>query len=448
MLKKATVSILLCICMVICSGCDSLDSFSNFISELTSSDSTENLIIAGEVTDYTEIAAYEPYSGEYYRYFENNFGYESLENENLKKCYDKISQNIFSISEKANADGRFCVKQICMLNCDLSERDIRQTIFAYEIDNPQIFWLDNTFAYGINDGNTIIQLYSYIPASECSKLLTKLQSSIKKIVDSIPSGMTIYERELYLHDYIVNKIKYADKIKSISDGWEYFTSIGALLNNSAVCEGYAKAMQLLLSSTDIECILVNGKSKNELHMWNLVSINGEWYHLDPTWDDADSGISYRYFNLSDDEIKLDHIISDLYSELSDDQICGTNGKSKELFNFKLPQSTSTKYNFFNQSALLFEGLDTQTDENFISALVDAAQNKKEKIYVKVAEKQSFDEVINVLFYNSPNKYFYYVAEANSRLFELGYNYRIESENATVSKDSDMKTIEIIIELVK
>lgn len=56
-----------------------------------------------------------------------------------------------------------------------------------------------------------------------------------------------------------------------------------------------------------------GSSKGETHAWNVVRIDGAYYHLDPTWDDpvGQTGfdfISYAYFNLTDEEIRRDHEI--------------------------------------------------------------------------------------------------------------------------------------------
>ena len=84
-----------------------------------------------------------------------------------------------------------------------------------------------------------------------------------------------------------------------------------IVAGSAACEGYAKAAKYLLEKAEIECFTLVGDAQNfegetESHMWNIVNIDGEYYHLDTTWDDPDgseSGMSHIYMNLNDDEIK-------------------------------------------------------------------------------------------------------------------------------------------------
>lgn len=76
----------------------------------------------------------------------------------------------------------------------------------------------------------------------------------------------------------------------------------------AVCEGYSRAMQLLLHKAGIECTLVSGAGKKTgvAHMWNLVTIDGRNYHVDATWDDSDDVLRHNYFNLTTEQIEISH----------------------------------------------------------------------------------------------------------------------------------------------
>jgi transglutaminase/protease-like cytokinesis protein 3 len=74
-------------------------------------------------------------------------------------------------------------------------------------------------------------------------------------------------------------------------------------------------MQLLLGIAGVESLFVAGTGQNasgitELHAWNKVKINGEWYNFDVTWNDLVSGgpgeISYAYFALPDDAFSANH----------------------------------------------------------------------------------------------------------------------------------------------
>lgn len=158
--------------------------------------------------------------------------------------------------------------------------------------------------------NTTTHVYDFLkhgtPIPENDKDAAVLYAKVKEIADSCTKGgMTDYMKELRLHDYLLNHCVYG--LGSPDDENE-FRAYGALIDNVAVCSGYAEAMALLLTYVGIDSKIVVGTSKNENHAWNLVKINGDWYHLDPTWDDPVelNIVTHAYFNVSDDEIAFDH----------------------------------------------------------------------------------------------------------------------------------------------
>ena len=89
-----------------------------------------------------------------------------------------------------------------------------------------------------------------------------------------------------------------------------------LVNGEAVCEGYARTAQLLLNLSGVRNYLVTGESDvtgsgSAGHMWNVVTIGGENYYLDVTWDDIDEQTNeidgcYLYFNVPEEIISRDH----------------------------------------------------------------------------------------------------------------------------------------------
>jgi hypothetical protein len=141
--------------------------------------------------------------------------------------------------------------------------------------------------------------------------LNKARVTVAKLINP---GMSEYDREKTLHDYIVNNTRYdyENYLKNtIPD--ESFNAYGCLVRGTAVCEGYSKAMKLLCDLSSLDCMVINGKAKNgtrlDGHAWNIVKVDGEYYHLDVTNDDpvAKNGsniLTYYYFNLPDSEMAL------------------------------------------------------------------------------------------------------------------------------------------------
>lgn len=126
--------------------------------------------------------------------------------------------------------------------------------------------------------------------------------AVKVIGDVVPKGGTVFEKEIAVHDYIAGKVAYDPEQQE-----ESFGVYGALVKGRAVCSGYAEAFKMLMNMLGAECLLVTGEAGGIGHAWNLVNLNGEWYHVDVTWDDADEArLTHRYMNVSDDVLSYDH----------------------------------------------------------------------------------------------------------------------------------------------
>ncbi len=136
---------------------------------------------------------------------------------------------------------------------------------------------------------------------------------------TVKDGMSDYEKELKIHDYIVSHCEYGyvDTAKKYA-----YRAYGALVNGKAVCNGYAEAMALLLTCAGVENSIINGYADDEPHAWNLVCIDGSWYQVDATWDDPlpDRGdfAGHMYFNVTDEIMDERHDWDkDKYVECSD-----------------------------------------------------------------------------------------------------------------------------------
>lgn len=93
----------------------------------------------------------------------------------------------------------------------------------------------------------------------------------------IRKDMSDDDKLLALHDYIINNTRYDVDKKNVSS----YTALGPLYSGTAVCSGYADLMAIFISNLGLK----NYKVTSSTHVWNAVLINGEWLHLDLTWDD-------------------------------------------------------------------------------------------------------------------------------------------------------------------
>lgn len=220
------------------------------------------------------------------------------------------------------------------------------------------------FRYEISDNYYVWQKYvnhAEIPSDHA--LAYKLYDKVVEVLDLIiKPDMTDYEKELAIHDYIVVHCKYG----YVNDSKDYaYRAYGALVQNNAVCNGYAEAMALLMSCVGIENKIVTGTADDELHAWNQVCLDGNWYQVDATWDDPlpDRGVfaGHEYFNVTDE------IMEDRHNWKQD----------------AFPECNSFDYNYYEQNNLI-------CDRDTFRTLIEdrAARDSTATIEVVVTDYES------------------------------------------------------------
>ena len=136
----------------------------------------------------------------------------------------------------------------------------------------------------------------------------------------VTEGMTDFEKELALHDWLVEHMHYDRSVhdsqtpEGLPDNKDPY---GGLVGGYGICLGYAASFQLLMDLAGVECITVVGASgwSREDHAWNMVKLAGEWYGVDLTWNDTTisdptaysaeelSRRHHKYFNITSDELR-------------------------------------------------------------------------------------------------------------------------------------------------
>ena len=367
-------------------------------------------------------------------------GYNALETDAQRLCYQKMATAVLSVSNEKTADGFYCVDKVVIPGVNITNSELRLVIAAFLEDNPQVFWLGSTFGYA-NNGSTHLQMYSLVSADELKEMILNLNEKVQEIISQIPTGSDEYERELFIHDYIIDSCEYDETVKTINDGYEAFTPYGALVNQKAVCEGYSKSFQLLLSQVGVESINVIGNGRQQLHMWNGIRLDNDWYYTDVTWDDSSEFSRYDYFNITTQQIQSDHKIAGEYSDFTDAEICGENGTPAN-FNTFVPNCVSSEQNYYSKTAVKLYGFGGDYDEAMIQALVDAALQGEHYISIYI-DPLSLDYSLayDELFGETGYKFFEYIDNANYR---LDTSYKIDRDSVSVVKKESKSVVTVKI----
>lgn len=303
-----------------------------------------------------------------------------------KKVYLLIAKNTEAFDDKM-----FIIKDKDIEYEDVSIHVNKANEF-YRLDNPEVFYLKNKLEIATYESNiySVIEIQiSYLCSKEESIIMkSELEDVVQDIIDNnISDLMTDYEKEKVIYDYILNNViyfKYDDK-ENIPD--IQHSSYGALIQGSAVCDGFSKAFKMIMDEINVATILINGET-TDLHAWNIIFLDGDAYHIDVTSGKQEVNeneyiINYVYFNLTDQEIEETHEILNKES---------------------LPVCDSIKYNYYYKEDLIVY----KTDKLRLK-LEDIIEKTKENITLefKVEDEDiDIDEITKALYFLNFNEYKY------------------------------------------
>ncbi len=184
--------------------------------------------------------------------------------------------------------------------------DLLAAIVAYRYDHPEAIW-SVSMQYGYRwdrSGPSTVTVtgvtfgFRLLYKGEEKELYEQMMESAYKLA-SQASGGDCYTRVRSLHDLLASSCAYLGETEDEKTQQLSHTPFSALVAGDEfepVCDGYAKAFKLLCDQLEIPCVLC----VSEEHMWNNVKMDdGEWYHVDVTWDDRGEAPVYDCFLLGD-----------------------------------------------------------------------------------------------------------------------------------------------------
>lgn len=229
--------------------------------------------------------------------------------EELQAELDKAKEDIDKL-EKAN-DEAFSEKSLVKsIKSAIEEHiGIDSELFedAQTIDDLIEIFFENKWQEEIHeiwDDTAVVEAYRSGSADGLSEEDAYVLETASAIIDEIiTDGMTDYEKELAVYNWQVKYIRYDEEhfspIPVDVDEYEYnYYPYGVLKYHSAICVGNATTFKLFMDMLDIDCRIIHSTEQGE-HAWNLVCLDGEWYHVDVTFDGGYEEPDYAYFNVPD-----------------------------------------------------------------------------------------------------------------------------------------------------
>ncbi len=269
-------------------------------------------------------------------------------------------------------------------DCSESVFDVFSRILA---DHPELFWYSGSASLTVKTtGTSVLVEFTpevFITEKEIEIRAEKLEERAEEIILRCGKEAELYERLLRLHDILVDETDYDSETAQAvlgadpesNDGINQSSSAyGCLVNRRAICSGYAAAFQLLAGRLGAECRRVEGAEERSgaPHEWNLLCLDGEWYHVDVTWDDpvftgdpADGYRTYDFFCITTEEILRNHTLDDEEN---------------------LPVCTALEYNYYRRLGAALDIYDTD-----LIAEIIADQIHGGRIFLKFPDAKTAED---------------------------------------------------------
>ena len=217
------------------------------------------------------------------------YPYYELLNDNQKEVYNDI------ITNANNYNKEFNVSQ------NINSMELNDIFKSVLYDHPEIFYLEPTISFLVNQKDEVITVrlnyISIIDDIENAKIT--FDSEIDKIVNEAKKIDSDYEKELYVHDTLINMLEYDTNLQTNLNVYD------AITTKKALCDGYTKLFQIIMMKLNIPTYYIVGQT-NDRHSWNLIELEDGFYNVDITWDDQVDRIIYSYFNVNDKMIESSH----------------------------------------------------------------------------------------------------------------------------------------------
>lgn len=296
---------------------------------------------------------------------ESGFYYENLD-DTEKIAYELIMAEIENLPKKIQIP-------------NLDDEGLSDVFEALLYSNPTYFFLSDNCKIETNrlDKTYFVPGYS-MTAFEYVKEMTEIEEVKNEVFGELENIADDFEKERIIHDYVTEKCKYIEKT-----GGTYSSLYGCLVMGESSCEGYAKTMKYLLDECGIENYLATGTTQDENgetqgHAWNIVKIEGEYYHLDATWNDPEDDSApnrYAYFNITDEDITITHNVEERF----------------------LGRCTADNNNYYVRNSTYFSDYDSHLRSEVSSELAKQIKLGNNFMSFRMADKESLKEAEEELF---------------------------------------------------
>lgn len=259
--------------------------------------------------------------------YSSTMGYDVL-NDAQKSLYRKIKAAAHAfytgtaaaegVSYGSDEEKLPCFAIVSNTDSSLSNEDTVKVISMFRNDNPMYFFVGNNYLYSMDYDSETEENYVGAVYIACVEEYTSgtarqaerraLETQITAAREQVEAQDTAWAKARAANDWLCNSLTYAyDASGDPDDSMASHSIVGAFDERycAAVCEGYAKAFQLLMNAAGVANAYIIGLGNGGGHAWNMAQMDdGYYYYFDVTWNDSTS--SDKYFAAGETSFSKNH----------------------------------------------------------------------------------------------------------------------------------------------
>lgn len=405
-LKKKICLFLLVILLFVLSGCKLDKALFNFNSDLNKNENDDGGMIHSTTLTYVDC-------------FENDitaFSRNNFLNEDEQLIYDVICTGM--------KEGKTTISLAPLSGSFVSENEMKEELsnafFSALRDHPEFLMYDNSYTYkydtDLKMNSVSLELNLAMDSESARAKIKEIDRIVYGIAEKI-KDFDEYNKSKYIYTYLAQNTEY-------TEGENSYNMYGAIVEGKAKCDGYTKAYLYIMQKCGVEAGYICGEGKGDLHAWNIVKIDGDWYYVDCTWGDPviesdnaellKDNVDYSYLHVTTAEILASHTFDEMY--------------------MNLPEYKENDENYYVKEAFFFEEYNAKILEDVLYDAVKEVNRKNSSVIIEIKYKNYEDAQKAYDWMNGDN-----IMNVAQKIECSGFSYRkIQSDIGTFSVEIDFE----------
>ena len=160
---------------------------------------------------------------------------------------------------------------------NMNVETFKNAYWALLNSRPDLFYVSGGFSYYASGGivTSLLPNYKYT-GTDLKNRIRAFNSGVARVVAYANKADTAIGKLLLANDYLCVNFEY-------DTSYSIYSPDEMLSSGKGVCQAYMLLYRAVLNELGLKSDTATSEAMN--HTWNMVYLNGSWYHIDVTWND-------------------------------------------------------------------------------------------------------------------------------------------------------------------